>query len=185
MQGDNRSYRSLAILSGDRLNVDWADLKEVARAIPNHLNFVNRTAYVIDGGENEGELVSVRSRICHESAELLREADDIVTSELMKPMAPGKKTKIAQCFAVLVPVVKGADTGRVSIAVRAVVTNDFMTAQSAVPGVDFPADALSNIVSRIRANELLRNKIDMILYDVTASPRQRWSGSNPRTAKKP
>ena len=170
VQGDNRSYRSLAILSGDRLNVDWADLKEVARAIPNHLNFVNRTAYVIDGGENEGELVSVRSRICHESAELLREADDIVTSELMKPMAPGKKTKIAQCFAVLVPVVKGADTGRVSIAVRAVVTNDFMTAQSAVPGADFPADALPNIVSRIRANELLRDKIDMILYDVTGKP---------------
>lgn len=170
VQGDNRSYRSLAILSGNKLDTDWEQLREVAKSIPNHLNFINRTAYVIDGGEGDGCMVSVKSRICHETAELLREVDDIVTDELMRPMEPGKKSKIAQCFAVLVPAVKGDHTDRFSIAVRAVVTNDFMTAGSAVPGVDFPADALANIVRRIRENNLVSAKIDMIMYDVTGKP---------------
>ena len=53
--------------------------------------------------------------------------------------------------------------------IRAVVTSDFMTAQSAIPGVDFPKDALANILSRIASNSVAE-KIDMIFYDVTGKP---------------
>ena len=163
VQGDHRSYRSLVILSGEGLNPDLDTLFSAAKAIPNHLNFVNRVAYLLNRRDVGGELTSVRSRICHDEAELLREADDIVTSEIMRPMSGGK-CRIAQCFAVLLP---AGTKGQFSIAVRAVVTNDFMTAQSAVPGVDFPADALANIVRRIEASAL---PVDMILYDVTGKP---------------
>ena len=44
-----------------------------------------------------------------------------------------------------------------------------MTAQSAVPGVDFPKDALKNIVERIGKNPVA-DQIDMIFYDVTGKP---------------
>ena len=163
VQGDHRSYRSLVILSGAGLTPDFDTLYQTAKTIPNELNFVNRVAYLLNRREVSGTLHSVRSRICREEADLLREADAIVTSEIMRPMADGK-CHIAQCFAVLLPVGVG---DRFSIAVRAVVTNDFMTAQSAVPGVDFPADALANIVRRIEAAGL---PVDMILYDVTGKP---------------
>lgn len=163
VQGDHRSYRSLVILSGTGLTPDFDTLYKTAKTIPNELNFVNRVAYLLNRREVGGTLHSVRSRICREEADLLREADAIVTSEIMRPMADGK-CHIAQCFAVLLPVGVG---DKFSIAVRAVVTNDFMTAQSAVPGVDFPEDALANIVRRIEAAGL---PVDMILYDVTGKP---------------
>jgi GMP synthase (glutamine-hydrolysing) len=164
VQGDHRSYRSLALLAGQGLDADWDNLFEFAKSIPNNLNFINRTAYLLNGKTLDSALRSVHSRICHEEAELLREVDDIVTSEIMRPMEDGAKCRIAQCFAVLLPV---SAHERFSVAVRAVVTNDFMTAQSAVPGVDFPADALANIVRRIEAS---LPDIDMILYDVTGKP---------------
>ncbi len=167
VQGDHRSYRSLAILSGAALDCDWQNLRALAQEIPNHLNFVNRTAYLVNRREVDGKLISAHSRICHESAELLREADSIVTEEIMKPMEGAKTSKIAQCFAVLVPASR--DGKQFSIAVRAVVTTDFMTAQSAIPGVDFPAEALKNIVNRIEQSPIAP-KIDMILYDVTGKP---------------
>lgn len=148
------------------LDVNWNQLRDDAKQIPNHLNFINRTAYLINRDEIGGEMISKRCRICHETAELLREVDDIVTSELMVPMN-GKPSKIAQCFAVLVPASVGGD--KYSIAIRAVVTTDFMTAQSAVPGVDFPKDALKNIVERIGKNPVA-DQIDMIFYDVTGKP---------------
>ncbi len=167
VQGDHRSYRSLAILADNGLDVDWNSIRNDAREIPNHLDFINRVAYLINRDSIGGELVSVRSRVCHETADLLREVDDIVTSELMKPMPGAKSSKIAQCFAVLVPI--STDGKRYSIAIRAVVTSDFMTAQSAIPGVDFPKDALANILSRIASNPVAE-KIDMIFYDVTGKP---------------
>lgn len=167
VQGDHRSYRSLAILTDNGLDVDWDLIRNNAREIPNNLDFVNRVAYLINRKSIGGELVSVRSRICHETSDLLREIDDIVTNELMKPLPGAKTSKIAQCFAVLVPI--STDGKRYSIAIRAVVTSDFMTAQSAIPGVDFPKDALANILSRIQAHPVAE-KIDMIFYDVTGKP---------------
>ena len=166
VQGDHRSYRSLAIIAGQALGVDWQRLRGDAREIPNHLDFVNRTAYLINREKIGGKMISVRSRVCHETAELLREVDDIVTSELLVPMN-GKPSRIAQCFAVLVPA--SVDGERYSIAIRAVVTTDFMTAQSAVPGVDFPSDALAKIVERVQSSAVA-GKIDMIFYDVTGKP---------------
>lgn len=167
VQGDHRSYRSLAILADNGLDIDWNSIRNDAREIPNHLDFINRVAYLINRKSIGGELVSVRSRISHETADLLREVDDIVTNELMKPIPGAKASKIAQCFAVLVPI--STDGKRYSIAIRAVVTSDFMTAQSAIPGVDFPKDALSNILSRIESNPVA-DKIDMVFYDVTGKP---------------
>ena len=63
--------------------------------------------------------------ICHETAEVLREADAIVTGTVMNK-------KIAQCFAVLLPVSTDETSARpYSIVIRAVVTSDYMTARAA------------------------------------------------------
>lgn len=166
VQGDHRSYRSLVILAGEGLGADFAKVADFARTIPNGLDFVNRTAYLLNRKEIGAPLQSVHCRITHETAELLREADAIVTEELLRPV-DGKPNRIAQCFAVLVPV--STDGKKYSIAVRAVVTSDFMTAAAARPGVDFPADALENIVRRLSESSIAP-RLDMIFYDVTGKP---------------
>lgn len=170
VQGDNRSYRSLAILSDTGLDVDWQKICSIAKDIPNNLNYINRVAYLINRNDVGGRIISTKCRVCHETAELLREIDDIVTNEIMRPMsAQSKQVRVAQCFAVLVPMSSEDNPNKYSIAIRAVVTNDFMTAQSAVPGQDFPADALENIVKRVNTSGVAE-KIDMLFYDVTGKP---------------
>ena len=74
---------------------------------------------------------------------------------------------IAQCFAVLVPIT-AHEGKKYSVAMRAVCTSDFMTAQSAVPGVDFPLSALENAKNEI--TERFGDTISLVLYDVTGKP---------------
>lgn len=166
VQGDNRSYKSLATLfSKDTVSLrdtDWAEIFELARAIPNEFDFINRVAYCIDAGEND---VSAPFRcdgmhIGSKVAGILREVDSAVTGNVMNP-------KIAQCFAVMFPMSATAPQ-KYSCAIRAVCTSDFMTAKSAMPGADFPIDALENAVTDIRRAE--GDNISMIFYDVTGKP---------------
>lgn len=162
VQGDNRSYRSLAVLSGvnDLAAADWHALRDLARDIPNALDFVNRLGVLLNRETVGGDLTGTRLRIEHDTADLLREIDDIVTGEIMT-----QGSQIAQCFAVLLPA--GVDD-KPSIAIRAVVTGDFMTARPALPGEDFPIEALSRITARITAR--FGDKVDMLLYDATGKP---------------
>ena len=98
--------------------------------------------------------------VCREAADILREADAAVTSNIMNP-------KIAQCFAVLFPL-SCSEGKRYAIAIRAVVTSDFMTARSAIPGADFPMEALDRTVDEIKA--ACGKDVSMIFYDVTGKP---------------
>ena len=157
VQGDDRSYKTLTLLYSN----GGADLDEafrIAREIPNKFDFVNRVALCVSR-TGERSVMCSPLYINHETADLLREIDAVVTKNVV-----GKK--IAQCFAVLLPIARTA--GKYSCAIRAVVTSDYMTASAAVPGVDFQADAIDKTVSEIRA--LLGDKIDDIYYDLTGKP---------------
>ena len=154
VQGDNRSYKNLCVMSGE--NPGWEALINFSRTIPNNIPGVNRTAFLISKKELSGELYSRELYINHASASLLREIDAIVTEEIMNP-------KISQCLSVLLPITCGDGYG---VAIRAVVTSDFMTARAAVPGVDFPAEALPNITRRLSALP----RVDLVLYDTTGKP---------------
>ena len=113
----------------------------------------------------DGAAIAARpAHICHESAELLRELDYITTKHILA--GEGKK-KTAQCFAVLLPVT-AHERKRFSVAIRAVCTTDFMTARPAIPGEDFPADALKSIRDKILSS--FGSEISMVLYDLTGKP---------------
>ncbi len=155
VQGDNRSYRSLAILAGD---ISTGEIFKLAREIPNKISAINRVALVI-GKKSVGELKIKPLHINEESTDLLRELDAIVTAKLATK-------KISQTFAVLLPI--SADGTKYSVAVRAVVTGDFMTARPAVPGKDFDESTLSDIAGEIYAK--FSDKIDLVMYDVTGKP---------------
>ncbi|HBL84863.1 MAG: hypothetical protein A2Y17_10345 [Clostridiales bacterium GWF2_38_85] len=157
VQGDNRSYSSLCVLWGEGCEADFAKTAKLSTDIPNALGFINRCAYLVSGNKPEGEIKAHPLHICHETAELLREADHCVTSNIMN-------SGISQCFAVLLPM---GVKGKYSVAMRAVVTSDFMTARSALPGRDFTVEALKKAVAEIKA---ISPDIDMVFYDTTGKP---------------
>ncbi len=162
VQGDNRSYKTLSTLYGGGIDgADFDMISKIAREIPNKFDYINRVAYCVSDGAHDADGVECAGmHICRETADLLREIDAIVTKNIMNK-------RIAQCFAVLFPM--SVDKGKkYSCAIRAVLTSDFMTASSAMPGVDFTIDALKNTVDEIKA--AVGDKISMIFYDVTGKP---------------
>lgn len=160
VQGDNRSYKNFALLCGGGIHSNFEEAFEIAKSIPNNLPFINRVAYRIDSDAPCTTLHSGPMHVCHETVDLLREADAIVTHELMNP-------KIAQCFAVLIPISSNL-TQKYSVVIRIVVTNDYMTAQSAQPGRHFTLKALEAAAKTIKRQ--FGDRIDMVLYDITGKP---------------
>jgi GMP synthase (glutamine-hydrolysing) len=112
-----------------------------------------------------GLAVRVVGEVTHERLECLRAVDTIVTSEIA---SAGLERQLWQYFAVLTPVqtVGVMGDGRTYdhvVAVRAVVSEDGMTADWA----RLPADLLARISSRI-VNEV--SGVNRVVYDVTSKP---------------
>ena len=98
----------------------------------------------------------------------LRAADAILLEELAAAGLMGKGAETSQAFAVLLPVrsvgVMGDErTYQEAAAIRAVVTEDFMTAD----WVRLPYDLLAKVANRI-VNEV--HGINRVVYDITSKP---------------
>ncbi len=98
----------------------------------------------------------------------LRKADAILLEELSNIGMIGKGAETSQAFAVLLPVrsvgVMGDHrTYQEAVAIRAVTTSDFMTAE----WTPIPHEALARISSRI-VNEV--EGINRVVYDITSKP---------------
>jgi GMP synthase (glutamine-hydrolysing) len=98
----------------------------------------------------------------------LRAADAILLEELSKEGLIGKGAKTSQAFMVLLPVRSVGVMGdyrtyQEAAAIRAVVTDDFMTADWA----RLPYDLLARVSSRV-VNEV--DGINRVVYDVTSKP---------------
>jgi GMP synthase (glutamine-hydrolysing) len=112
-----------------------------------------------------GLAVRVLGEVTWDRLQTLREADAIVREELA---AAGLEREIAQSFAVLLPVksvgVMGdGRTYQSVVAVRAVTTDDFMTADWA----RIPPDILARISNRI-VNQV--SGVNRVVYDITSKP---------------
>ncbi|HEY5157479.1 MAG TPA: glutamine-hydrolyzing GMP synthase, partial [Anaerolineales bacterium] len=98
----------------------------------------------------------------------LRAADAILLEELSSALLIGKGAETSQAFVVLLPVrsvgVMGDErTYQEAAAIRAVVTDDFMTAD----WVRLPYDVLAKVANRI-VNEV--HGINRVVYDITSKP---------------
>jgi GMP synthase (glutamine-hydrolysing) len=104
-------------------------------------------------------------QVTREGCRLLREADDIYIGELK---AAGHYRKIGQAFAVLLPcksvgVMGDGRTYEQVLALRAVATSDYMTAD----WYHMPYDLLARVSTRI-INEV--RGINRVVYDVSSKP---------------
>ncbi|HSS47231.1 MAG TPA: glutamine-hydrolyzing GMP synthase [Burkholderiales bacterium] len=109
--------------------------------------------------------VRILGEVKKEYADLLRHADAIFIDELR---ASGWYEKTAQAFAVFLPmksvgVMGDGRTYEYTVALRAVQTQDFMTARWA----ELPHDLLSKIANRI-INEV--RGINRVVYDISSKP---------------
>ncbi|KAJ3809070.1 hypothetical protein F5876DRAFT_78133 [Lentinula aff. lateritia] len=112
-----------------------------------------------------GLAIRILGPVTREQVRILQQADDIYIEEIRNA---GLYNEISQAFAVLLPVravgVMGdARTYEQVIALRAVQSEDFMTADWYV----FPAEVLRRISSRI-TNEV--NGINRVTYDISSKP---------------
>ncbi|MBI4880272.1 MAG: glutamine-hydrolyzing GMP synthase [Planctomycetes bacterium] len=112
-----------------------------------------------------GLAVRILGEVTPERLEILREADAIFREELR---LSGWRDRVAQAFVVLLPVrtvgVQGDQrTYGYACAIRAITTEDFMTAEPA----PLPHDLLARMASRI-TNEV--RAINRVTYDVTSKP---------------
>ena len=112
-----------------------------------------------------GLAVRILGEVTPERLALLREADDIVVSEIKRA---GLYTRIWQSFAVLLPVMSVGVMGdqrtyAYTCAIRAVHSEDGMTAD----WVPLPTEVLKTISSRI-VNEV--KGINRVVYDITSKP---------------
>jgi GMP synthase (glutamine-hydrolysing) len=112
-----------------------------------------------------GLAVRILGEVSKERADLLRECDDIVVSEIKKA---GLYQKIWQSFAVLLPVMSVGVMGdqrtyAYTCAVRAVHSEDGMTAD----WVPLPYEVLKTISNRI-VNEV--RGVNRVVYDITSKP---------------
>ena len=112
-----------------------------------------------------GLAVRILGEVTPERLALLREADDVVVSEIKRA---GLYTKIWQSFAVLLPVMSVGVMGdqrtyAYTCAIRAVHSEDGMTAD----WVPLPTEVLKTISNRI-VNEI--KGINRVVYDITSKP---------------
>ncbi|HEX2696954.1 MAG TPA: glutamine-hydrolyzing GMP synthase [Anaerolineales bacterium] len=115
-----------------------------------------------------GLTVRCLGEVTRERVTRLRTADAILQEELSKAGFLGKGTQVSQAFVVLLPVKSVGVMGDMrtyqeAAAIRAVTTEDFMTADWA----RLPNDLLARVANRI-VNEV--DGINRVVYDITSKP---------------
>lgn len=166
VQGDQRSYRYLAVVAGPRggalAGADFAGLTRLGNRLANRFDFINRTAYLLDRRELPAAIEHLPTYTDEETVALLRGLDHVATRHLTLPA-------ISQAFAVLLPVGRG---DRRAVAFRSFVTEDFMTGRPARIGEDasaeLPVAVLERLVAEVR--ERFADRIELVLWDVTSKP---------------
>ena len=135
-----RSYKSMALICSKGIDSNFEIARKIADAVHRELGYINRVVLRIDSDAPAEPYHDRTLHICREAADILREADAIVAEEL-------ESSKATQFFAVLIPLVE--DKSKLcSVAIRAVVTDDFKTADVAMPGEDVSIDALRRAVEK-------------------------------------
>jgi len=157
VQGDHRTYRHLSLLWGKSFDFEWERIYKIGTTIPNKLDGVNRVAYIMNVKEVIGKLNCTPFYLNEENLDLLRELDYLVTEALNKP-------PVSQVLAVLVPV--GIDR-KLSVAIRTIVTNDYMTGRPAFIGSDVEPGVVRELTDKIISDF---PEIEFVLYDVTSKP---------------
>jgi GMP synthase (glutamine-hydrolysing) len=162
VQGDYRTYSYLALLSGDYPQ-NWEAIRALAQQIPNRYHEINRVALMLNKDIQLPKIITevTPTTLTPDCISLLRQIDFDVTEAFRKANC---LSGVSQLLSVLVPV--GLQPGGRSIAIRAVVTSDYMTARPARLGEEMPWDFMETLAQQLTQTY----PIDWVMYDVTSKP---------------
>jgi len=165
VQGDGRTYSyACALFNKQAGETDWNHVFVLAKLIPRVMHNINRVIYVF-GDPIKNHVTKVTpTHLVPETIALLQDADDIATKHLMQsPFWP----KLSQVPIVLYPINFEKEGATHSIAIRTMITNDFMTGRPAVPPKEIDMATLNNIISEITTK---LPQIGRVSYDLTSKP---------------
>jgi GMP synthase (glutamine-hydrolysing) len=160
VKGDQRSYAHLCLLqpTAGPGTIAWQEIYDLGRHIANEMRFVNRAAWLLHPEPVTAPIVTHPDTINRHNTDLIREIDFVVRERLKHI------THLNQVFAVLLPM---GVTKQYSVAIRSIITQDFMTGRPGSIGADIPLDLLHSISEEIRSKF---DEIDLVMYDITAKP---------------
>jgi GMP synthase (glutamine-hydrolysing) len=153
VQGDNRTYKNPALISG---NASWKELNDLSVNITNQFSEINRVVYLPNQKVDLDQIKTKKAHLTKERLDLLRKVDDLVHKEVEK----NKLYKnIWQFPVILVPLtLNGGET----IILRPVESKEAMT-------VNF-YQMSKTILNTLTKKILQIEGVDLVLYDITNKP---------------
>lgn len=160
VQGDGRSYAYAAAITG---HANWSELRNLALEIPKTIHQVNRVVYLFGDVYSKPVKQITPTYLTPDVVTQLQAADAIVNQILFEY---DLTQSITQVPVILVPIGFDVEANR-SIAIRTMITNDFMTGIPAVPGEHIPIAAVEAMTEQILASV---TGISRVMYDLTPKP---------------
>lgn len=174
VQGDARTWRYALMLTGKPA---WKKLRKLSRKLTSNFDFVNRIVFNLKQDAPPTKACpAIGTTVDSQNLSLIQEADAIGREILEKF---DYQRKIAQSIFVLF----GADPyhlGKRSIAIRTVITDDFMTVSPAVPLKEqemiacarsgAPVNLSWTCLEEIKQQLLEKLDIGCVVYDLTDKP---------------
>ena len=154
VQGDNRTYRHPAVISGP---LDFKKLHDLAVRLTNEVRAVNRVVYLVAPEKVNFNKLKIKAAYLNQTRlDLLRKADEVVNGEIKKRNI---EKDIWQFPVVLAPL---SLTGGETVILRPVQSREAMT-------VNFYAMKKS-ILDGLADKILKIPGVDLVLYDITNKP---------------
>ncbi|MCB1174505.1 MAG: glutamine-hydrolyzing GMP synthase [Leptospiraceae bacterium] len=163
VQGDSRSYaQAMALLGRSLTDLDWDQVLDLARLIPNQIPAINRVVLHLNPAQNDGRLHDELlpgldlnpARIA-----LLQKADRIVHDF---QVSHGLYSLIWQFPVVLVPVGDPHEPQRESVILRPVSSSDAMTAS--------PFQMDKSLLQQLTDQLMRECRLANVFYDLTSKP---------------
>jgi len=163
VQGDGRTYNYVCGLLMEKPN--WEHLFMLAKLIPRLRHNINRVVYIYGPLLKEPVVKTITpTTLTPPVIQLLQDIDFIATTILTNS---NSLLKLSQIPIILFPVSFGKEGATHSVAIRTMITNDFMTGRPAIPSKDIEESTLDEIVSTVTKNF---PNIGRIVYDLTSKP---------------
>jgi len=154
VQGDNRTYRHPALISG---KASWQRLHNLSVRMTNELNEINRVVYLVGPTKVDFKKIkTTKAYLTQKRLDLLRQADDIVNKELVKFKIYKEIWQFPVC---LIPL---GTSGGETIVLRPIQSLEAMTVNFYPMG--------KAVLNSITKKLLALPQIDMVFYDVTNKP---------------
>lgn len=159
IQGDQRSYKWCMSLTCTG-HPDWTKLIELSKSIPMTQHNINRVLFTFGNPLTDQEIFNTPEvLLTNDILKILRKADDIVTTMLLKK-------NIIKNFAQF-PVILAPLGTKYAIILRPFITEDFMTGESAKPRIHISETDILDIVHEI-LNSL--PEVSRVMYDLSDKP---------------